>query len=297
MNSVAEIRQHIRSIEDTSKITRAMYLISSSKMKKAMRMHDENMRFFNQVRSDIRFIYDNTSLAVENRYYREHGNHAAYIVIAGDKGLCGGYNQEVCKHALETISDSRHQRRALLTIGHMASDFFTRQHMFPDGHYTHVIQDPSLQNARTIMQEMRNFFYRKTFDEVYVIYTAMEKIGVLQPRTMRLLPVLEADFADAAILHKPTAKLTYHPSQREVLENIIPHYLVGQFYSALVQSYASEHYSRMTAMDAATRNADEMLARLRLELNHARQTQITQEITEIISGAGALDGGDEESGE
>ena len=290
MNSVAEIRQHIRSIEETSKITRAMYLISSSKMKKALKMHDENMRFFNQVRSDIRFIFDNTSLAVDNRFYRERGNHAAYIVIAGDKGLCGGYNQDVCRHALETISDSRHQRRALLTIGHIAGEYFTRLGMYPDGHFAHVIQDPSLQNARTIMQEMRLFFRRKTFDEVYVIYTSMEKMGVLQPRTMRLLPVLEEDFADAEILHAPTAKLTYHPSQLEVLENIIPHYLVGQFYSALVQSYASEHYARMTAMDAATRNADEMLASLRLQLNHARQSLITQEITEIISGAdGAQD--------
>ena len=287
MNSVAEIRQHIRSVEDTSKITRAMYLISSSKMKKALRMHDENMRYFRQVRSDIRFIFDNTSLAMDNDYYRAHGNHAAYIVIAGDKGLCGGYNQEVCKHALTSILDSRHQQTALLTVGHMAGEYFSRLGMHPDVHYAHVIQDPSLQNARSIMQEMRTLFRTNVFDEVYVIYTMQEKLGAPQPRTLRLLPVLREDFEDAEILHKPTAPLGYYPSQREVLENIIPHYLVGLFYSALVQSYASEQYARMTAMDAATRNADEMLARLKLELNHARQSLITQEITEIISGSPA----------
>ena len=224
---------------------------------------------------------------MDNPYYRAHGNHAAYIVIAGDKGLCGGYNQDVCRHALAEIQDGRHERKALLTIGHMAVEFFTRMGMEPDAHYAHVIQDPSLQHARSIMQEMRELFHEGTFDEVYVIYTAQEKIGQLKPRTLRLLPVLREDFEDARILHRPTMPLAYFPSQREVLENIIPHYLVGLFYSALVQSYASEQYARMSAMDAATRNADEMLANLRLDLNHARQTLITQEITEIISGSPA----------
>ena len=285
MNSVAEIRQHIKTIEDTSKITRAMYLISSSKLKKALRMHEQNMRYFQRVRSDIRFILENTEGKLRNPYYRQHGLRAGYVVIAGDKGLCGGYNSEVCKLALKTIEDGKHQTSALYTIGHMASEFFIRQGMDPDMHYHHVIQDPSLQNAREITAQLRVMFRQKILDEVYVVYTTQEKVGLLTPKVLRLLPVVKDDFMDAAPLHKPTTPLTYYPSPGEVLESLIPHYLVGLFYSALVQSYASEHYARMTAMDAATRNADEMLGKLKLSLNHARQALITQEITEIISGS------------
>jgi F-type H+-transporting ATPase subunit gamma len=112
-----------------------------------------------------------------------------------------------------------------------------------------------------------------------------EKNGSLRPTVLRLLPVLKQDFEDVEIIHKPIGNLVYHPSADEVLESLVPHYLVGLLYSALVQSYAGEHRARMTAMDSATRNADEMLGRLKLLLNHARQSLITQELAEIISGS------------
>jgi F-type H+-transporting ATPase subunit gamma len=107
-----------------------------------------------------------------------------------------------------------------------------------------------------------------------------------------LLPVLKQDFTDVQILHKPIGNLVYHPSADEVLESLVPHYLIGLLYSALVQSFASEHRARMTAMDNATRNADEMLSRLKLLLNHARQSLITRELAEIISGSESLGQGD-----
>ncbi len=284
MNSVSEIHQHIKVVEETAKITRAMHLISSAKMKKALRMHEQGMRYFNQVRADIRFILDNVSSFTHNPYYREHGNRAGYLVIAGDKGMCGGYNADMLKLALKTIQDGVHQQKALYTIGQVAGDFFSARGMHPDVHFNHVIQDPSLRNAREIMAEMRTRFRSKELDEVYMIYTTQPRVGTLEQRVLRLLPVLRADFDDAEKYAESSAPLAFHPSADEVFEMIIPHYLVGLFYAALVQSYASEHYARMTAMDAATRNAEEMLGKLRLEMNHARQALITQEIGEIISG-------------
>ncbi|MEG0145661.1 MAG: FoF1 ATP synthase subunit gamma, partial [Clostridia bacterium] len=257
----------------------------SSKMSKAMNMHAMNMRYFERARSDIRFILDNTQAGMTNPYYREHGIKAGYVVIAGDQGLCGGYNADVCKLALETIKGGTRTCKKLFTIGHVASDFFIRQGMEPDTQYQHVIQDPNLQNVRVIMSDLRTLFRSKVLDEVYVVYTTQEKVGQLTPRVLRLLPVLRADFEDAKELHAPTLDLTYHPSAAYVLESIIPHYLVGLFYSALVQSYASEQYARMSAMDAATRSANEMQGKLKLTLNHARQALITQEISEIISGS------------
>lgn len=284
MSSIAEVRHHIGVVQDTSKITNAMYLISSAKMKKAMRMHDQNLVYLKQVRANIRFIMENTDIEVQNPYYRRHGNKAGYLVIAGDKGLCGSYNSEVLKLARRTMVESGQEQASLLTIGHMASDFFTRLGLTPDVSFLHIIQDPTLDNARALTHLLCDLFRSKELDEVYVVYTMMEKVGQLKPTVMRMLPILEEDFKDAEVLYPPTSGLQFHPSAPEALDAMVPHYLVGLVYSALVQSYASEHNARMTAMDAATRNANEMLGKLKLELNHARQAVITQEITEIIAG-------------
>lgn len=284
MSSIAEVRHHIKVVRDINKITRAMYLISSAKMKKAMRMHDQNLIYFGRVRSDIRYIMENMGHPIRNPYYRQHGKKTGYVVIAGDKGLCGGYNSEVLKLARRTIQDGVHEQRYLFTIGHMAGEYFDRLGMNPDVKFLHVIQNPSLQNAREITTVLCKLFRDKELDEVYVIYTVLEKLGQLKPTVLRLLPVLQEDFQDAPVLQTQSSELEFHPSAAEVLDAMVPHYLVGLVYTALVQSYASEHSARMSAMDAATRNADDMLGHLSLDLNHARQSVITQEITEIISG-------------
>jgi len=284
MNNVSEIRHHIKVIDDTSKITRAMYLIASAKMKRAMSMHEQNLTFFNQVRAGIRFILDTAGGSINNRFFREHGRKAAYLVIAADKGLCGGYNQQVLKMALDTIQHSGHQNVKLFTVGHIATDFFIRHGLAPDTHYQHVIQNPTLRHARRITAEMIELFLSKKVDEVYVIYTALGGGGMLAPAVRRLMPMLPEDFADTAPIHAKVAGFEFYPTPADVAEAMAHDYLMGLVYSALAQSYASENRARMTAMDDATRNAGEMLAKLRLQLNHVRQDAITQEITEIMAG-------------
>lgn len=285
MSNIQEIRHHISVVKDTSKITNAMYLISSAKMKKAIRMHEQNLAYFQKVRSLIKFILENSEEDVVNPYFERHpGGRAAYLVIAADKGLCGSYNQEILKLAEKTMRDGGHKSTSLFTIGYVASEYFARIGMNPDVHYLHVIQDPNLDSARAITYELCDLFRKKMFDEVYVVYTQLEK-GILQPVVMRLLPILDTDFAGVQTLHKSTGNLVYHPSPSVALEEIAPHYLVGLVYSTLVQAYAAEQRARMTAMESATDNAKEMLSDLQINLNHARQSLITQELTEIISGA------------
>lgn len=288
MSALAEIRHHIHVVEDTRKITRAMYLISSAKMKKAMRMHDQNLLSYQRIRSGIRFILDDLASAkvpTRNPYFRQHGKRAAFLVIAGDKGLCGSYNHDVLKRAQELIQARQEDQRGLFTVGHMASEHFVRLGLNPDVHYLHIIQNPSLHNARQITSELCALFRNKVLDEVYIVYTLMDDAGVLHPTVQRMLPVLREDFDDAQILHAKTGELTYTPSRFEVLDTMVPHYLVGMIYSALVQAYASEHRARMIAMDASMRNADEMLSKLKIKYGHARQAAITQELNEIVSGA------------
>jgi len=286
MNSVSEIRHHIKVVDDTSKITRAMHLIASAKMKRAMNLHDQNLAFFNQVRAGIRFIMDTAGGSINNRFFREHGKKAAYLVIAADKGLCGGYNQQILKLALDTIENSGHVNVKLFTVGHIGTDFFQRRGITPDVHFQHIIQNPTLRQARRITATLIELFLSKAVDEVYVIYTMLGERGVLTPTVMRLLPLLPVDFSDTSPIHAKVAGFEFFPSPAAVAEAMAHDYLMGLVYSALAQSYASENRARMTAMDNATRNAGEMLEKLRLQLNHVRQDAITQEITEIMGGSG-----------
>lgn len=284
MNSVSEIRHRIKVIEDTSKITRAMHLISSAKMKRAMRVHDQNMKFFDQVRSGIRFVLDNAEEPLNSHFFREHGKNAAYVVLAGDKSLCGGYNHQALRHAREAIETGGHGRVRLFTVGRMATDFFLRHGYAPDARFEHVGQNPSLRNARNVTAHLIDIFLSKDVDEVNVVCTMMEG-GSMRPTVLRLMPLLAQDFAEVASTNERVADFVFYPSPSEVGKAMAQHYLMGLVYSVLAQSYASENWARMTAMDNATRNAGEMLEKLRLDMNHVRQGAITQEITEIMAGA------------
>ncbi len=289
MSAIPEIRHRLRVVEDTRKITRAMYLISSAKMQKALRMHERNKLYFQRVRSDIRFIIDNSHAQLEHPYFQaREAKNVAYLVIAGDKGMCGAYNDDVLKLAKKTVTATEHEQTSILTIGQTAAVFFHRLGMQPDVQYLHISQNPMLTSSREITMELCDLYEKKLLDEVYVIYTHMESTTSLKPSVLRLLPILAEDFEDVDILHEQTSELKYYPSEPEVLQRLVPQYLIGLTFTACVQAYASEQCARMTAMDASTRNADDMLGRLRLELNRARQSDITQELNEIVAGASSV---------
>ena len=289
MSAMPEIRHRLRVVEDTRKITRAMYLISSAKMKRAMAMHDRNEVFFHRVRSDVLHIVDYTDAENESPFFTlREGGRAAYLIIAGDKGMCGAYNDDVLRLAERTIAQRAHKQVFLFTVGHMASAYFERKGMEPDVRYLHVSQNPQLYSARDITLEMCELYEAGQLDEVYVVYTHMESTTRIVPTVMRLLPIVREDYAHVEQLHPHPPDLIFHPSPEEVLARLVTQLLIGLTYTACVQAYASEHCARMTAMDASTRNADEMLGKLRLELNRARQAAITQELTEIIAGANSV---------
>lgn len=291
MSSIPEIRHRIRAVEDTRKITRAMYLISSAKMQKAMKMHDRNMPYFHRVREDMRFILENTDANTHNPYFEHRpGNRAVYLIIAGDKGMCGSYNEDVLRMADAKIAQERHSQVSVLTIGTMAYAHFLKQGMDPDIHYLHLAQNPNLQSCREIAQQLCSMYADDVFDEAYIVFTNMLSTRLIRPETIRILPILEEDFQDVQPLHERTSELEYIPTVQDALNALVPQHLIGLVYSACVQAYASEHNARMTAMDASTRNADEMLGKLKMEHNRARQAAITQELNEITSGASSVSG-------
>ncbi len=280
-----DIKQRIKSINETQQITKAMHLISSAKVKKALQRYESNKSYQEKVRFTIKDILKHSE-SIEHIYLEHNeGERAAYVVISADKGLAGGYNHNVLNLALSHMKDKA--EKYILTVGYVGKDFFEHEGYMVDVEFLHTAQDPSLYNARQIAYDILDLYESRMMDEVYVVYTAFISPVKQEPRVLKLLPVEISDFEDVEAMEY-AADMLYLPSPKEVFDRLIPEYLIGLLYSTLVQSFVSEQYARMVAMDSATKNATKMINKLVSEYNRARQNQITQEITEIVSGADAL---------
>lgn len=286
MASMGDIKHSIRSISDTEQITRAMHLISTSKMKKAISKYESNHVHFERVQSALKDIFAH-SHDLHHPYIgeSEHGR-AAYVVIAADKGLCGGYNHNVLNYALELMKES--EEKYILTVGQEARAFFDRRGYMIDVEFLHVSQNPSLYNARNITKDILELYDNGLMDEVYVVYTQFHSVLKQEPKVLKLLPLSMSNFEDVNTETQYSAEMNYHPSPKEVFDILVPQYIIGLVYGCLVQSYASEHCARMTAMENATKNAEEMISDLTKKYNQARQAAITNEISEIIGALEAL---------
>ena len=294
MPSTKEIKNRIKSVSDTQKITNAMYLISSTKMRRARKEAEETKPYFDLLRKEIRRMFAIEG-DISSRYYDADvdetitGGRNGILVITGDKGLAGAYNQNVLKEALSLIDKSDEYR--LYIVGDFGWRFFRTRGTQVVESFTHSMNQPSLAMSRDITRELLDDFDAGLFDRLYVCYT--EFSGGMSPGTAmhdRLIPFDRDDFVPEGAETDVNASTVfeYEPDVKTVLERIMQSYLVGYVYSALVNSYSSEQSARMMAMDSANDNASELLDHLELEYNHLRQNAITQEITEISSGARSL---------
>jgi len=280
MKDIGDIKHSIRAISDTEQITRAMHLISTSKMKKAISTYESNKIHFNRVQAGLKDILEHTTEISHPYVGHSEGGSAAFVVIAADKGLCGGYNSSVLNFALENMKKNKQQY--ILTVGQEARVFFERKGYMVDVEFLHIAQNPSLYNARNITNDILELYETGLMDEVYVVYTKFISALRQEPTIIKLLPVEAANFENIESEVKYSAEMNFHPSVKDVFDRMVPQYIVGLLYGCLVQAYASEHCARMTAMESATNNAEEMIGKLSKEYNRARQAAITNEIAEII---------------
>lgn len=286
--NITEIRHHIHAVRQTQQITRAMYLIATSKLRRAMDRNLKNATYFSQVRNVLRDILAH-SKEIRHPYLEERtDNRVAFIVIAADKGLAGGYNHRVLQLAEQEISKHPPGACTVFTVGQMAREHFARRGQAIDVEFLHIIQNPALFHAREIAATLMSLYDPHMLDEVYVVYTHLKSSAVQEPVAVRLLPLRPEDFQDAEEEETSMLGMVYEPSVKELFNTLAPQYVIGQLYGVLVQSFASEQCARMNAMESATRNADEMLKALEKKLQRARQASITQEISEIMAGASAL---------
>ena len=298
MASTKEIKNRIKSVSDTQKITNAMYLISSTKMRKARRDAESARPYFVLLRREIRRMFAVGPDLVKSRYYDAavdeavKGGNNGILVITADKGLAGVYNQSVIREALALMDRSDDYK--LYVVGDYGWRFF-RSHGGAAGavdeKFEFSMLQPSLAMARNITNELLERFEKGDFDRLYVCFTEYQGgMSAGEATYDRLIPFDRDDFVPEFDEKDKDASTVFEfePYVETVLEKSIQAYLVGYIYSALVNSYSSEQNARMMAMDAANENASELLASLQLEYNHLRQNAITQEITEISSGARSL---------
>ncbi len=288
MLNVKDIKERINSIRDTKKITNAMYLIASVKMRKAKAELDKTRPYFEVIRTEIKRLFRIAS-DVESRYFypldakeKRAGSHGILVVTA-DKGLAGVYNQNVLKYSLNMLTDYPDSR--LFVVGEYGRQFFAQHRIPAEESFLYTAQNPTLHRAREISAKLLSMYDAGELDKIYIVYTDLGGGQKEEVKMTRLLPFHRSDFASAEPIDE---KFEYEPSVAEVLDHIVRGYVTGFVYSALVDSYCSEQSARMEAMSAADENAEEILAALSKEYNRVRQTMITQEITEITSGARAM---------
>ena len=277
--STKEIKNRIRSMESTRQITKAMEMVAASKLRRAQAQIASSRPYFEILYSTIQDIL-RTNREFQSPYLKERsGNRVMYIVIAGDRGLAGGYNSNILKLVQAEIQD---KDATVLPIGKKAVDFFKSKNVPALTEQYAEAAGISIGDCFSIAKQLSKAFLAGEFDEIRVAYTNFVSVLSQTPQSMRLLPLSKPEQSEDG---PRSSLILYEQDSEEVFASIIPEYLGGILYGTLCESRASEQAARRAAMDSATQNADDMIADLSLKFNRARQAAITQEITEIVAGS------------
>ena len=288
MAGLREIKSRIKSIEDTKKITSAMYMISSTKMKKARQTLEATEPYFYMLQSTVDRILRHIPSDMEHMYF---GNSDALqhkiglLVITDDKGLAGSYNHNILRIAQNYLDQKEHQVE-LFVVGELGRHYFKTRRIPIQEEFRYTVQSTTFNRARWISQTLLEKYQAGEINELHVLYTRMENGLQSVAVDERVLPLrrLSAVEVPVDVYHEEFLLL---PSAEEVIDTIIPNAITGFIYGTLVQSYCAAHNARMMAMESATNNADDLLHDLKIMYNRARQAAITQEITEVCGGAKA----------
>lgn len=283
MASMRDIKRRKESIQSTEQITKAMKLVSTVKLQKAKTRAEHSRPFFDMMYDTVRTMLAKSGNV--NHRFLNAGNSPkkAIIVITSNRGLAGGYNSNVIK--LITKGSIPKEDIVVYNIGRKGREAFTRNGIVIAQDYSEVIEHPIYSDAMHISEAVLKAFTDNDIGEIYLAYTGFKNTVVHVPTLIKLLPVDKNMGKDSGL---DTVLMNYEPDEEEALDVIIPKYVTSLIYGALIESVASENGARMQAMDNATSNADEMISDLALKYNRARQSSITQELTEIIAGASAI---------
>ncbi len=287
MASMRDIKRRKASIQSTGQITKAMKLVSTVKLQRSRNKAESSKPYFNLMYDTIAGMLKKSG-NMNHKYLRSGDSRKkAVIVITSNRGLAGGYNNNIVKlvsgDPALAVEDVK-----LYVIGRKGRDGLARRGYEVAKDYSEVINEPLYQDAADLTKELLEAFGRNEIGEIYLAYTSFKNTVVHIPKLVKLLPFTMEEQTGESGENKAQALMNYEPNPEEVLDRIIPNYMSSLIYGALLEAVASENGARMTAMDSATNNAEEMIGKLELQYNRARQGSITQELTEIIAGANAI---------
>lgn len=285
MASMIDIKRRKASIESTGQITKAMKLVSTVKLQRARQRAEESKAYFNKMYQTMTSILAKAG-NIEHPYLKANGSSVKGIItISSNRGLAGGYNNNIVKMIRDCGMDK--DEIAIYGVGHRAMEVLAHRGYKIVSDDSEIINEPEYEDARKLGEKVLEAFENGEIGEIYLAYTDFKNTVVHEPKLVKLLPI-EWDRDSLEESQDDKLLMNFEPEPEEALTMLIPKYLCSMIYGALVTSVASENGARMQAMDSATSNAEEMISTLELAYNRARQGAITQELTEIISGAEAL---------
>ena len=288
MPSTKLLKERIESIQDTMKITNAMYLISSSKLRKARKNYQAVSPYFERMQMTMTRVLPHLPEEPVHPFFHTRNPESprrAYLVLTADKGMAGAYNQNLLKF-LREHADPNDRFYVIGQVGYRAL-----RHRDPRlvEEFRYSATAPTLQRARDITVDAIDDFKSGKLDEIYIVYTKIQNALTAEPVMLQLLPLERSHFAPLPpALGDPHGEVELFPDAWSVFKQMAPIYMHGMIFGAMTESYCAEQSARMTAMDSATKSANDMIRELQLEYNRTRQGSITQEITEIIGGASAV---------
>lgn len=287
MASMRDIKRRKGSIQSTQQITKAMKLVSTVKLQRAKQNAEKSGGYFRCMFETVNSILQKTK-NLDHKYLRAGASgKKAVIVITSNRGLAGGYNSNVIK--LITKGELAEEDLAIYAVGKKGKDALQRKYEIK-GDYSDVIEEPVYADAMAIGRDVLEAFEKGEISEIYLAYTAFKNTVVHIPTLLKLLPVEVGEEAEdqGSAEGADKALMNFEPEDEEALNLLIPKYITSLIYGGMIEAVASENGARMQAMDSATSNAEEMIDKLTLLYNRARQGSITQELTEIIAGANAI---------
>lgn len=281
-----DIKRRKESVASTGQITKAMKLVSTVKLQKAKSRAEGNKPYFTMLYETMCSTLAK-SKGIEHRYLTPaEGGRKAVLAITSNRGLAGGYNNNIVKEIAKAFNP---EDTDIYALGKKGMEGLARKDFKIVEDYSEVMNEPLYSDAIHIGKNVLAAFERGEVSEIYLAYTSFKNTVVQEPQLIKLLPIdVDEIMKDSEVEIDTTTPMNYEPEADEALEMIIPKYMNNIIYGAFVEAVASENGARMQAMDSATKNADEMIADLSLKYNRARQSSITQELTEIIAGAEAI---------
>ena len=295
--NLKEVRERIKSVLSTQQITKAMKMVSAAKLRRAQQAITQMRPYADRLNKMLVNIMSNLDGGGSSAYSQAREVESVlFVVVTSNRGLCGAFNTNVLKAAAQEITDHyeshrKNKKLTILCVGKKGYDFFRRR--YPDctiiRDYVELFNDLSFDNVSNVSKTVITDYINKRYDVVKVAYGRFKNAGMQFPEVVQFLPVAKIE-TKGVDLPKAKADYIFEPEKESLLEELIPSILQVSFQKFLLDTHASEHGARMTAMDKATENADEMLKELKINYNKARQEAITKELSEIVGGAAALNG-------